>query len=127
MVYLEKLKEMKGLKGLCLSTTAYEWAPYKELGKRKIPVTNVPGKSTDAVAEYYVLIMITLLRKLPYVIKNKWKFTYCPEVLGNDAKGLTAGIIGLGKIGRRIADICSGYGMKIAYWSRSKKDCSINI
>lgn len=119
----EKLKNMKGLRSLNLSTTAYEWAPYKELATKNIPVTNVPGKSTNAVGEYYVFMMIVLLRKLPYVIKNDWHFAYGPEVLGTDAKGLTAGIIGLGKIGRKIADLCRGYGMKVAYWSRSKKDC----
>jgi phosphoglycerate dehydrogenase-like enzyme len=119
----EKLKEMKGLRGLSLSTTAYEWAPYRELAAKNIPVTNVPGKSTDAVGEYYVFIMIALLRKLPHIIKNGWHFSYGPEVLGSDARGLTAGIIGLGKIGRKIADLCYGYGMKVIYWSRSQKDC----
>ena len=119
----EELKKMKGLRGLSLSTTAYEWAPYKELATKDIPVTNVPGKSTDAVGEYYVFMMVALLRKLPYVIKDDWHFTYGPEVLGTDARGLTAGIIGLGKIGRKIADLCCGYGMKVIYWSRSKKDC----
>lgn len=119
----DKLKNMKGLRGLSLSTTAYEWAPYKELATKNIPVTNVPGKSTNAVGEYYVFVMIALLRKLPYVIKNNWHFTYGPEILGTDAKGLITGIIGLGKTGRKIADLCSGYGMRIIYWSRNKKDC----
>ncbi|KKU90859.1 MAG: D-isomer specific 2-hydroxyacid dehydrogenase NAD-binding protein [Microgenomates group bacterium GW2011_GWA1_48_10] len=117
----EIIKDLKNLKGLCLSTTAYGWVPFKELGKIGIPVTNVPGKSTDAVAEYYVFLMIALLRKLPGVIKNNWKFTYGPDVLGTDAKGLTAGIVGLGKIGSKIAKICQGYEMNITYWSRSKK------
>jgi lactate dehydrogenase-like 2-hydroxyacid dehydrogenase len=123
----EKLQEMRGLKGLCLSTTAYEWAPFHELAKKNIPVCNVPGKSTDAVGEYYVFLMIALLRKLPGVIKNNWNFTYGPDLLGADAKGLTAGIIGLGKIGKKIADLCNGFGMTVIYWSKSKKDCSYSF
>ena len=46
---IERLKKIKKLKGLCLSTTAYGWAPFEELAKMNIPVCNVPGKSTDAV------------------------------------------------------------------------------
>lgn len=119
----EKLKEMRGLRGLCLSTTAYGWVPFEELAKNKIPVTNVPGKSTDAVGEYYVFLMIALLRKFSTVIKNDWSFEYGPEVLGTDAKGLKTGIVGLGKIGRKIADLCAGFGMDVFYWNRSKKQC----
>lgn len=117
----DKIKKIKNLKGLCLSTTAYGWAPFKELGEKNIPVTNVPGKSTDAVGEYYVFMMIALLRRLPYVIKNKWKYSYGPEVLGTDAKNLVVGIVGLGKIGSKIADLCRGHEMKVIYWNRSQK------
>ncbi len=116
-----KIKKIKNLKGICLSTTAYGWAPFKEMGAKGIPLANVPGKSTDAVAEYYVFLMIALLRKLPGVIKNSWKYSYGPDVLGTDAKGLTAGIVGLGKIGSKIADLCHGYEMYVIYWSRHKK------
>ena len=119
----EKVKELKNLKGLCLCTTAYGWVPFKELGEIGVPVTNVPGKSTDAVGEYYVFMMTALLRRLPYVIKNNWSHSYEPEVLGTDAKGLTVGIIGLGQIGRKIADLCAGYGMNVIYWSQNKKEC----
>ena len=119
---IEELKKIKKLKGLCLSTTAYGWVPFEELGKMGIPVTNVPGKSTDAVGEYYVFIMIALLRKLPEIIKNNWSFSYSPDVIGTDAKGLNAGIVGLGQIGGKIADLCNAYEMNVSYWNRSKKD-----
>lgn len=119
----EKVQKLKNLKGLCLCTTAYGWVPFKELGEIGVPVTNVPGKSTDAVAEYYVIMMTALLRKLPYVIKNNWSHSYEQEVLGTDAKGLTVGIIGLGQIGGKIADLCKGYDMNVIYWSKNKKDC----
>lgn len=117
----DKIKKIKNLKGLVLSTTAYGWAPFRQLGQKGIPVTNVPGKSTDAVSEYYLFMMIGLLRKFPHLIKKKWKYEYGPNVLGTDAKNLVAGIVGLGKIGQKIADLCHGYGMKVVYWSRNQK------
>lgn len=118
---LEKLKQITTLKGICLSTTAYGWVPFKELGELGVVVTNVPGKSTDAVGEYYLLAMLSLLRKLPKVIKNNWQFNYDLEQLGTDAKNLSVGVVGLGKIGGKIADLCNGFGMKVSYWNRSQK------
>lgn len=117
----ERLKPMKSLRGISLSTTAYGWVPFNELATRRIPVTNVPNKSTVAVAEYDIMIMLTLLRKLPQVINNDWKFAYNHDQIGTEAKGLTVGIIGLGNIGRRLADLCAAFGMKVIYYSRSPK------
>jgi lactate dehydrogenase-like 2-hydroxyacid dehydrogenase len=120
----EKINKYKNIKGLCLSTTAYGWVPFKKLAEKNIPVTNIPGKSTDAVAEYYVFLMIALLRKLPAIIKKEWKYESGPEALGTNAKGLTVGIVGLGSIGSRVADLCNGFQMKVTYWNRSSKESS---
>jgi glycerate dehydrogenase len=119
----DKVNKFKNLKAVCTSTTSYGWIPFKELAKKNIPVCNVPGKSTDAVAEYYVFMMTALLRNYPKIIKNNWLSNEAEVGLGTDACGLTAGIIGLGSIGRKIADLCAGYQMNIKYWSRNKKDC----
>ncbi len=119
---IERLQKIKKLKGICLSTTAYGWAPFEELSKLHIPVCNVPGKSTDSVGEYYVFMMIALLRKLPQIIKNDWRFEYSSEIVGTQAKGLRVGIVGLGKIGSKIAHLCEAYGMNISYWNRNKRD-----
>lgn len=118
---LEKLRKYPSIKAICLSTTAFGWVPFKELKELGVIVTNVPGKSTDAVGEYYVFIMVALLRKLPLIIKKDWDSSNIPERLGTNASGLKVGIVGLGKIGSKIADLCSGYGMDVWYWNRSKK------
>lgn len=116
----EKVSKIKNLKGIALSTTAFGWAPYKELAEHNIPVTNVPGKSTIAVAEYYLYIMIALLRKLP-IIELSESDEENKTPLGRNAAGLKAGIIGLGSIGSRIAELTSAMGMEICYWNRSPK------
>ena len=119
---LEKIKQYKSIKAICLSTTAYGWVPFNDLREMGIIVTNVPGKSTDAVGEYYVFMMVALLRKLPLIIKKGWDSSNIPEMLGINANGLNAGIVGLGKIGSKIASLCSGYGMNVSYWNRTNKD-----
>lgn len=117
----KKLKKMEGLKALCLTTTSYSWINGKELAKRGVVLTNTPNKCTEAVAEFAVYMMFSLLRKLPLIVKNKWEMDY-DHFLNDETTGLTAGILGLGKIGKRVAEICRAMGMKVIYWNRSDKE-----
>jgi len=117
---IERIKRMKGLKALCLTTTAFGWVNGKELAKLGIILTNTPGKSTEAVAEFNIYMMLSLLRKTPLIVKNSWKMNY-DNFINGELKGLNAGIIGLGKIGSRVAELCRGLGMNVSYWNRSKK------
>lgn len=117
---IERIKRMKGLKALCLTTTAFGWVNGKELAKLGIVVTNTPGKSTEAVAEFNIFMMLSLLRKMSLIVKNNWKMDY-DNFTNEEVKGLNVGIIGLGKIGSRVAELCRGLGMNVSYWNRSKK------
>ena len=47
---------------------------------------------------------------------------YNHEMLNTEIRNKTVGIIGLGTIGTRIAELCDNLGMKVIYWSRSPKD-----
>lgn len=118
---VERIKRMKGLKALCLTTTSFSWVNLNAVKDLGIIVTNTPRKSTNAVAEFNIFAMYALLRKMPLIAKNNWNMDY-DNWLNNEAKGLTAGIIGLGKIGNRVAELCAGNNMKVVYWNRSKKD-----
>ena len=115
-----RIKRMKGLKALCLSTTSFSWIDTESLRKMNILVTNTPGKSTNAVAEFNIYLMYALLRKLPLIMKNNWQMDM-DKFIGREAKGLTAGIVGLGQIGSRLAELCHGNSLKVCYWNRSKK------
>lgn len=117
---VERLKRMAGLKALCLTTTSYSWINGKELAKMGVILTNTPNKCTEAVAEFAIYMMFSLLRKLPLIVKNKWNMNY-DHFLNEETSGLTVGILGLGRIGQRVAEICQAMGMKVIYWNRSKK------
>lgn len=117
---IEKIQKMKGLKALCLTTSSFSWVDSKKMASMGIVVTNIPGAPTEAVAEFNILMMLSLLRKLPLIIKNDWKMDY-DNFLNYEAAGLTVGIIGLGRIGNRTAELCRGLGMKVCYWNRTKK------
>ena len=125
-----RIKKMRGLKGLCLGTTSFSWVNTEELKKMDIVVTNTPGKSTNAVAEFNIFMMYSLLRKTPILIKEGWEMRYDDSMLNFEAFGLTAGIVGLGAIGSRVGELCQGNGMEVCYWNRSKKNStfqSVNL
>ncbi|KKP87278.1 MAG: hypothetical protein UR89_C0003G0008 [Candidatus Roizmanbacteria bacterium GW2011_GWA2_35_8] len=113
---------LNNVKYISLVTTSYEYLNLDLCKKSGIKVTNVPHYSTDAVAEQAVFMTFALSKKFPEQIKNKYKYEFNDRVLGDNLKDKIVGLIGLGDIGKRIADIFSGIGLKISYWSRNKKN-----
>jgi len=81
---------------------------------RNITVTNTPGYGSSSVAEYTFALILSLSRKLPEIFHE----TYSNEPnrakeQGFDLYGKTIGIVGLGNIGRSVAQIAYGFGMRI--------------
>lgn len=81
---------------------------------QKIHVVRVPAYSPHAVAEHAVALMMALNRKThrAYFRTRDNNFAIS-GLLGFDMYGKTAGIIGTGKIGRALAGIMKGFGMKV--------------
>lgn len=115
------IKQMKGLKGLCLATNSYSYVDIDYCKSNGIIVTNSPGTSTNAVAEFCIYVANSLLRKIPLIVKNNWEIDYS-NYIGREISGLTAGVLGLGKIGGRVAELCEKLGMKVQFYNRSKRD-----
>ena len=90
--------------------------------ERNIPICQIVNFSTQAVAEWAVLMMFNLARQTPRLIKDDFPLDYDKDFMKYlcvQLKDKTAGIIGLGHIGSAIAEACNGLGMKVIYWSRS--------
>ncbi len=92
--------------------------------RRSIMVANCPGKNAVAVAELTMALILALDRR---VVENvvdlragKWNKSEYSKSAG--LKGRTLGIIGLGEIGRAVADRARGFEMKLVGWSRSLTD-----
>jgi glyoxylate reductase len=88
---------------------------------KKIPVCNTPSQQVnDAVAEHAITLMLSLAKRLHedeiYVRKHKWKSWAPSLLLGQQVKGKTLGIVGLGRIGSGVAERAShGMGMDVIY------------
>lgn len=117
----EVIGKMKNVQAICLQTTSFSWIDTAEAKKQGIPVMNLRGFSREAVAEWAFMMAMNVARKLPLIVKDSWKQDFSKHQ-GVELKGKTVGIIGLGTIGTRIAEICNGLGMEVVYWSRSSKD-----
>ena len=91
--------------------------------KKGIAVTNTPDVLTDATAEIGVLLILGACRRASEGIENakasnwKWSADY---LIGKQLTGARLGILGMGRIGQKIAKISKSLGMIIHYHNRSK-------
>ena len=109
---------------MCLATTAFDWIDLEHCKENNILVTNVPKYSTDSVAEYAIFLMMALAKKFPMQLKKDYKMEYSKSMLTTEIRNKTLGILGLGTIGSKIAELGSSLGMNVIYWNRTKKDCN---
>lgn len=116
------ISKIRNLKAICINTTAFDWIDWQYCNQNGIIVTHTPKYSTDSVAEYAIFLMMCLAKKLPIQIKTNYKMEYNHEMLNIEIRDKTVGIIGLGTIGTRIAELCSNLGMKVMYWSKNVKE-----
>ncbi len=93
----------------------------------KIHVVHVPAYSPYAVAEHAMALLLTSIRRIHKAYNRTRDFNFSLNGLtGFDLHGKTIGVIGTGKIGRILIDICRGFGMQvIAYDAYPAKDSGI--
>jgi len=117
----DEIEKIPDLKAICLQTTSFSWIDTDFANSKDIPITNLRGFSSVAVAEWATMMMLSLARKLPIIIKDNWQQDYSKHK-GIELRGKTAGIIGVGNIGKTIAANCQGLGMNVQYWSKTSRD-----
>jgi glyoxylate reductase len=93
--------------------------------KRNILVTNTPEVLTDATAEIAILILLGAARRaregIEWANKKNWKWS-ADFLTGKQLTGGRLGILGMGRIGRAVADKAKSFGMIIHYHNRSQLD-----
>lgn len=121
--------EADHLKLVCVTATGTNNLDKEYLDKRGIAWRNVAGYSTESVAQHTFAMLFYLLEKLPYYdnyVKsekyvNDVSFTHFAKAF-HELSGMTYGIIGLGNIGRRVADIAKAFGCRVIYYSTSGRN-----
>lgn len=118
--------EAQNLKLVCVTATGTNNLDKEFLAKRNIAWRNVAGYSTECVAQHTFALLFYLLEKMPYYDKyvkdekyvNDSMFTHFANHF-HELSGMTWGIIGLGTIGKRVADLAKAFGCHVIYYSTS--------
>ena len=79
---------------------------------RGVAVTNTPGVNAHAVAEHTVALMLAVTRRIPVMDRDTREGQW-PRGLLVQLEGLTVGLVGLGAIGSRVAQLLGPFGVRL--------------
>lgn len=122
----ETLKEAKNLKLIAQTSTGTNNVDFSYTNKMGIKVANVPSYSTDSVAQHTFALLLYLVEKMRYFDDYVKSGTYsrsscfsCLDMIYPEIAGKTWGIIGMGAIGQKVAQIATAFGCKVICYSAS--------
>jgi lactate dehydrogenase-like 2-hydroxyacid dehydrogenase len=117
------------LKLICVAATGMNNIDLLYAEEKKIAVKNAKGYSTDSVAQLSFGLILNLLNHIPFYdsyvkdgeySKSKIFTNLSKEII--QIKNKTIGIIGLGAIGQKVAEIAKAFGAEVIYYSASGKN-----
>ena len=120
------ISSAENLKLVCVTATGTNNLDKDYLAQRGIAWRNVAGYSTESVAQHTFAMLFYLMENLRYYDDyvrdghyiNDRIFTHFARTF-HELNGMTWGILGLGAIGRRVADIAAMFGARVIYCSAS--------
>ncbi len=120
------------LKCICLLATGYNNVDLVTARERGVAVCNVPGYSTDAVAQLVFGFFLQFAASLPQYQSSVRDGVWCASTRSNylswpihELAGKTLGIIGYGGIGKKVGQIGKAFGMKVLVHTRTPKEDGI--
>lgn len=112
------------LKYVGIWSTGFNSVDIKYAREKGVTVTNVPGYADEAVAEFVfgqILAFFRKSRETDEEIKIRKSFGI-KNLLGEELQGKRIGIIGMGEIGERVAELAKAFRMELVYFNRSRKE-----
>lgn len=126
LVDAELMDRAPKLRLICEAATGVNNIDLEEARRRGIPVRNVAGYSTESVVQTTFMHILSLMGNAPYYDARVKDGTYSrsglfcdPSNPWTELSGKIIGIIGMGTIGHRVAEVAQAFGMKVCYYSTS--------
>ncbi len=125
----DTLARLPALRFVSVLATGYDVVDVGAARARGIPVSNVPGYGTDAVAQFVFALLLRHAHRVAEhdaaVRAGRW--TASPDFCfwdhaGIELAGRTMGIVGFGRIGRRVGEIAAAFGMRVLACSRRRTE-----
>jgi len=120
----ELIEALPNLKAIISFGVGYDAIDVDAANKRGVTVTNTPGVLDNCVADTAVSILLALGRRIceadRFVRAGEWQKNRFP--LSGSIGGKVCGIVGMGNIGRAIAQRVEAFGMTVAYHNRRRRD-----
>ncbi len=124
----EALEDAPNVKLICEFATGYDNVDIAYCKERGIKVANVVDYSTDMVAQHTFTLALTLLQKLPHYDNYVKSGAYSAQdrfsnfdIPFYELAGKTWGIVGMGNIGKKVAQIATAFGCKVIFHSITGK------
>lgn len=122
------LSQLDSLELISVLATGYNNIDMVAARERGVTVCNVPAYSTEAVAQHTLALMLELCNRVALhdasVQAGDWcaspDFCYWLSPM-RELREHTIGIVGMGKIGHRVGELCSAFGGRILGYSRRRK------
>jgi lactate dehydrogenase-like 2-hydroxyacid dehydrogenase len=112
------------VKVVATTSVGYDHIDVPAANARGITVCNTPDVLTDATADTHMLLLLGAARRAKEHVRNMdggWKIRNgFFQGLGVEVTGKTMGIVGMGRIGRAVADRARGFRMPILYHNRTR-------
>ena len=125
-IFKEEMDAALNLKLICVAATGVNCVDVDYAASKGIPVKNVPAYSTESVAQVVFMHILNMVGHGMYFNEICHNGSYSRSGMFSDVmnpffelNGKRMGIIGMGNIGTRVAQLASAFGMEVAYYSTS--------
>lgn len=122
----EQLDNAEELEWMHALSAGVDHFPIDRLEREDVILTTASSANANAVAEHTLSFMLAFERNLNRAIHNQQRKEWELQ-LGSELKGKTVGLLGVGEIGRRVAELCSAFDMTIVGMKRDVNDVPASI
>lgn len=119
-VTAKTLKKLETVKFISVLATGYNIVDVEAAGRAGVPVSNIPEYGTDAVAQFTMALVLELCHQVGEHVRSvkNGDWSTCPDwcywrTRQVSLNGKTMGIVGFGRIGRRVGELAHAFGMKV--------------